>query len=70
MSFLTMAALEDERVIDLRTVAELCDLSLATLRRRIEAGQGPRVTRVSERRVGVRVAHLKAWLDQREEITA
>ncbi len=58
--------LEDDRVIDLQTAAEVCGLSLATFRRRIDEGHGPRLTRTSARRIGVRAHHLREWLDRLE----
>ena len=59
--------LADDRILTLKTAAEVAGLGLPTLRRRIVAGDGPTVTRLSPRRVGVRVGHLRAWLDARAE---
>jgi len=58
--------LADDRILDLRTAADISDLSLATLRRRLADGTGPRVTRVSVRRLGIRLRHLREWLDRAE----
>jgi predicted DNA-binding transcriptional regulator AlpA len=50
-----------ERVFTLREVAKLTTLSLATLRRTIKAGDGPRVIRLSPRRLGVRESDFAVW---------
>jgi hypothetical protein len=39
--------------------------SIATLRRLIKAGEGPVVTRLSARRLGIRDDHWSQWLDAR-----
>jgi predicted DNA-binding transcriptional regulator AlpA len=52
------------RVRSLRETAAMAGVSLATLRRRIADGTGPRVTRVSERRVGIRDRDREVWLDR------
>jgi predicted DNA-binding transcriptional regulator AlpA len=59
----TVAA--EDRVITLNEAAQASCLSIATLRRRLAEGAGPRVVRLSERRIGIRVRDLKAWLDAR-----
>ena len=52
------------KVRSIREAAELANVSVATLRRRIADGTGPRVVRMSTRRVGVRDSDFAAWLDQ------
>jgi predicted DNA-binding transcriptional regulator AlpA len=52
----------DDEIIDLRESARIANISLSTLRRRIDAGDGPAVTRMSARRVGIRWGALRAWL--------
>ncbi len=61
--------IDEDRVLDFPTVAELLAVSLATLKRRIAAGHGPKVTRLSERRLGIRASHLREWLNK-QEVTA
>jgi hypothetical protein len=51
------------RVRSLKETAELCGISLTTLRRRITVGKGPKVTKLSARRIGVRDDHREIWLD-------
>ena len=53
----------DDRVVTLIEAAQASCLSIATLRRRLAEGAGPRIVRLSERRVGIRVRDLKAWID-------
>jgi len=55
----------DDRIVSLNEAAEAAGVSICTLRRRIDAGAGPHVIRLSERRVGIRVRDLKSWLDAR-----
>ncbi len=43
--------------------AQEAGISICTLRRRIKAGEGPVITRLSERRLGIREDHWRAWLD-------
>lgn len=53
---------EFDRVRNLRETAAIIGLSLDTLRRLIRGGKGPRVTRLSARRIGIRDSHREAWL--------
>jgi predicted DNA-binding transcriptional regulator AlpA len=55
----------DDRVHPLREIAAAVDISVVTLRRRIADGSGPKLTKVSDRRVGVRGRHFREWLDLR-----
>jgi len=59
------SSLDDMRVISLQDSAKVAGVSLATLRRRIDAGDGPPVVRMSPRRVGVRAGELRKWLEAR-----
>jgi excisionase family DNA binding protein len=59
-----------DRVRSLREVAELLNISLPTFRRMIADGTGPTVTRLSERRLGIRDSHRTAWLDAHAETAA
>jgi predicted DNA-binding transcriptional regulator AlpA len=52
------------RVRSLQETAELANISLATLRRRIKDGTGPRVTSMSTRRKGVTDRDRDAWLEE------
>lgn len=55
----------DDCVRSLRDAAKLLGVSIATLRRMIASGEAPIVTRLSERRLGIRDSHRLAWLDAR-----
>lgn len=57
--------LNDMRIIDLTECARVAGVSLSTLRRRIDAGDGPPVIRMSPRRVGVRADDLSRWIEGR-----
>ena len=57
--------LADDRVLTLAEFAKIAGISLVTLRRRIAAHDGPIVTKLSERRLGIRVRHAREWLDAR-----
>jgi predicted DNA-binding transcriptional regulator AlpA len=53
----------EDRVMTIPEVAAAANLSIATLRRRIAAGEGPRIVRLSMRRRGVRLGDYRRWLD-------
>jgi predicted DNA-binding transcriptional regulator AlpA len=55
----------ENRILSLPSVAQLASLSLSTLRREIQRGTGPKITRISRRRVGVRRADVRLWLIER-----
>jgi hypothetical protein len=57
--------LADDRALTLSEFAKIAGISLVTLRRRIAAHDGPIVTKLSERRLGIHVRHARAWLDAR-----
>lgn len=52
-------------VRSLQETAKLLGISTPTLRRMIASGEAPVVTRLSERRLGIRDSHRMAWLDAR-----
>jgi predicted DNA-binding transcriptional regulator AlpA len=54
-------------VLSLRETASILGISCASLRRLIARGDGPRVTKLSVRRRGVRLQHALEWLDERVE---
>jgi predicted DNA-binding transcriptional regulator AlpA len=66
----TGSARSADHVRSFQVTAELLGISVPTLRRMISAGTGPTVTRLSERRVGIRDSHRTAWLDARADKTA
>jgi hypothetical protein len=53
-------------VISEQAAADLCGLSVATMRRLRQAGTGPAVVRLSTRRIGYRLGTLEGWLNARE----
>ena len=58
------------RVISEQAAADLCGLSVATMRRLRKSGLGPAAVQLTARRVGYRVAAIEAWLDARERRAA
>ncbi|HZM87017.1 MAG TPA: hypothetical protein VFF31_10880 [Blastocatellia bacterium] len=57
--------LADDRVLSYAEFANIAGISLVTLRRTIAAHDGPIVTKLSQRRRGIRVRHGREWLDAR-----
>lgn len=55
-----------DRVLTLRELADLSGMSKSTLERMRREGTGPRLVRLSARRVGVRLSDYHAWLAARE----
>jgi predicted DNA-binding transcriptional regulator AlpA len=62
----TVLPFNEDRVFTLSQFASNAGISLVTLRRLIARGEGPTVTKLSERRLGIRVRHAREWLDARE----
>ena len=56
---------DQDRVLTLSQFANNSGISLVTLRRLIARGEGPTVTKLSTRRLGIRVRHAREWLDAR-----
>ncbi|HVI67636.1 MAG TPA: hypothetical protein VM910_34400 [Bradyrhizobium sp.] len=54
-----------DRVRSLKEFAAHVGLSFKTLKRLIAVGQGPRVTQLSARRIGIRDSDGQAWLEGR-----
>jgi hypothetical protein len=52
---------DDHRVLSFRQWCELNGFSPATGRRIINAGVGPVITQLSERRIGITLANNAAW---------
>jgi hypothetical protein len=61
---ITATATQPNRVRSYQETADICGISLATLRRRIAAGKGPRVATMSERRKGISDRDREAWLEE------
>jgi predicted DNA-binding transcriptional regulator AlpA len=60
----------DDMVMTLAEFAMAAGISIATVRRRIADGTGPRIVHLSARRIGVRVRDYRAWLDQQSRASA
>lgn len=63
----TNPTLDELRVLSRAEAAELLGLSVPLLERHAAAGTGPAFVRLSARRLGYRVADLRAWLAERTE---
>jgi predicted DNA-binding transcriptional regulator AlpA len=61
---------ENLRVVTNDQAAEIAGISPRTWARLKSLKKTPPITRISQRRVGYRMADLKAWLDARREVTA
>jgi predicted DNA-binding transcriptional regulator AlpA len=59
-------ALDDARVLTIPQFAEVCGFSIWTAQRLLKAGRGPRLTQISDRRVGVTLGNLRRWQQARE----
>ncbi len=59
--------LNDLRVLTAASAAELLTVSIPVMERWRREGTGPRFIRLSARRVGYRVADLRAWMADRSE---
>jgi predicted DNA-binding transcriptional regulator AlpA len=64
-----LVATEDQ-ILTLREFATTARISISTVRRRIADGTGPKIIRLSDRRVGVRLGDYRAWLDKRTKAHA
>jgi predicted DNA-binding transcriptional regulator AlpA len=64
------ATLDLIRVVDEQTAIMLTGVSPRTWDRMRARGETPPITRLSARRIGYRVADIKAWLDSRRVQTA
>jgi hypothetical protein len=60
------AAIEDDRVLSFRQWCEVNGLTPRTGRRVIASGNGPVITQISPRRIGITVANNRRWQASRE----
>jgi hypothetical protein len=56
---------EPLRVFSFNKFCELSGFSPRTGRRLLVSGDGPKVTKLSDRRIGIREDHYREWLDKR-----
>ena len=59
-------ALDDLRVLTLPQCAEILGVSKDTLLRLIKKDNGPKITDISDRRIGITVGNLRRWQQSRE----
>jgi predicted DNA-binding transcriptional regulator AlpA len=61
---------DDDCVIPVPEWCKRVGISHMTWKRMRKAGEGPKITRLSARRVGIRNRHSREWLDSRVEQSA
>jgi predicted DNA-binding transcriptional regulator AlpA len=52
-------------VRSIKDAASILGISYATLKRLLASGDGPRLTRLTQRRVGIQDMHLQEWMQAR-----
>jgi hypothetical protein len=57
--------LADQRVMTVAEFSDLNAISIATAKRLLRSGEGPRVLRLSTKRIGVRVIDNREWQEAR-----
>jgi predicted DNA-binding transcriptional regulator AlpA len=57
----------DDHVVTELDAAKFCGISRDTLRRRFNAGNGPKRLRLSAHRIGYRLSDLRSWLEAQAE---
>lgn len=58
---------DGDRIISVKQWCEAAGFCLSTGKSILQRKQGPTLTRISERRVGIRVRDYQAWADARRE---
>jgi predicted DNA-binding transcriptional regulator AlpA len=59
--------LSNDRILSFSECTHRAGVSLATWRRILERGEGPKIVKVTPRRRGVRESAFVKWLDERTE---
>ena len=66
----TPSSADDLRMMRVEEVAARMGWTVRTLERLSASGEGPRITKMSARRRGIRIDHFRHWLDTRQETGA
>ncbi|KMO19761.1 helix-turn-helix transcriptional regulator [Methylobacterium indicum] len=66
MSTSNLQLLHDDVVVSFRDACREAGVSISTMRRKMAAGDGPRVIYLSTRRIGIRRGDLRRWMATRE----
>jgi predicted DNA-binding transcriptional regulator AlpA len=66
----SIAGLVDDAVLTIPEACELIGISVDSLQRMVKASTGPIIIHLTERRRGIRVRDLRAWLDSRAKAAA
>lgn len=59
------AFLNDDRILSFRQWCELNGISPKTGQRLLKSGNGPQVTMLTDRKIGVAVRHNRSWQESR-----
>jgi predicted DNA-binding transcriptional regulator AlpA len=60
--------LSDDRILSFRQWCELNGISEKTGRRLLSRGDGPVVTKLTSRKIGIAVRHNRAWQESRARV--
>jgi predicted DNA-binding transcriptional regulator AlpA len=60
-----LVGLELQRILSVKQWCALLGISLATGKRILRSGNGPKVVRISAKRIGIRLADHLRWLEAR-----
>jgi predicted DNA-binding transcriptional regulator AlpA len=52
-------------VRSIKDAATILGVSYATLKRMLSSGEGPRVTKLTTRRIGIQDRHIEEWMQKR-----
>jgi predicted DNA-binding transcriptional regulator AlpA len=52
-------------VRSIKDAATILGVSYATLKRMLASGEGPKVTRLTQRRIGIQDRHIEEWMQAR-----
>jgi predicted DNA-binding transcriptional regulator AlpA len=58
---------DKNRVLSIQKVSEMLGISTSTLRKQCAKGEGPKIIRLSARRIGIRVKDLDFWFAQQNQ---
>jgi predicted DNA-binding transcriptional regulator AlpA len=53
------------RIRSIRDAAGILGVSYATLKRMLASGEGPKVTKLTTRRIGIQDQHIQQWMQAR-----
>jgi predicted DNA-binding transcriptional regulator AlpA len=60
-----MNTIATNHVRSIKDAATILGLSYATLKRMLASGEGPKITRLTQRRIGIQARHIEEWMQAR-----